>query len=114
MHETVSETEALCWVYMTAPDAKEAEALAKSLLEAHLVACVNVVTGVRSFYRWEGEIQDSQEVILIAKARKSCMSMLITHVRKQHSYDCPCIVELPIQSGNPDFLNWVVQETHKS
>jgi periplasmic divalent cation tolerance protein len=62
-------------------------------------------------YWWQGEIQDDREVILIAKTKKSLIPELIEKVKTIHSYDCPCVVSLPIVDGNKEFLEWVAEET---
>ena len=64
-----------------------------------------------SIFRWEGEIEESNEVVMIAKTRKTLINELVKSVKRNHSYECPCILELPIQGGNSEFLNWVESET---
>ncbi len=98
-------------VYMTAGDENEARRIGHALIEARLAACVNVIPGMRSLYRWQGEVQDDREVVIIAKTRESLVDALIAKVKELHSYDCPCIVALPIHAGNPAFLDWIVAET---
>ncbi len=101
-------------VYMTAGDENEARRIGHALIEARLAACVNVIPGMRSLYRWQGEIQDDREVVIIAKTRESLVDALIAKVKELHSYDCPCIVALPIHAGNPAFLDWIIAETEPS
>ena len=103
----------LSWVYMTSGSPDEARALGKMLLEKNLAACVNILEGMYSLYRWEGEIQEDQETVLIAKTRHELVNELTQAVQAVHSYDCPCIIELPIQGGNPEFLKWIYSETDK-
>ncbi len=99
-----------CIVYMTAASAAEARAIGRALVEARLAACVNVIDGMRSIYRWEGEIQEEGETVLIAKTRRANVDALTEKVRELHSYDCPCVVALPIEGGNPAFLDWIEAE----
>jgi periplasmic divalent cation tolerance protein len=66
---------------------------------------------MNSLYWWNGEIQDNREVILIAKTRESLVPELIEKVKSMHSYECPCIVSLPILDGNLGFLDWIAAET---
>jgi periplasmic divalent cation tolerance protein len=66
---------------------------------------------MRSIYRWEGEIQDDEEVIVIAKTKELLVPELIEKVKSIHSYSCPCIVSLPVLGGNRPFLDWVEEET---
>ena len=103
----------LSWVYITSDSPKEARELAKMLLKKKLVACVNILDGMYSLYRWEGKIQEDQETVLIAKTRHELVNKLTNAVKSIHSYDCPCIIELPIQGGNPEFLKWIYSETDK-
>ena len=100
-----------CMIYITAPGMEEAEKISRALLEEKLVACVNILDGMKSMYWWQGKIESASEVVLIAKTRESLVDRAIEKVKSLHSYDCPCIVSLPIQKGNKDFLEWLDQET---
>lgn len=95
------------WVYMTAGSTDEAKQIGKELVSGRLAACVNILEHMSSIYRWEGEIQDDSEVVLIAKTLESKVPQLIEKVKSLHSYSCPCIISLPIEGGNPDFLEWI-------
>ena len=64
-----------------------------------------------SIYKWEDKLEEGQEVVMIAKTRKKLMPKLIETVKRHHSYDCPCILSLPIQVGNHEFLAWIETET---
>lgn len=99
-------------VLMTASSQEEAERIAKSLVTEWLAACVNVIPNVVSFYRWEGQVQRDQEVLLIAKSRKDVLEDLIRRVRSLHSYTVPEIIALPLSGGSDDYLRWVDQEVH--
>ncbi len=98
-------------LYVTAVDADEAATLGRDLLERRLVACVNIFPQVRSLYRWKGEICDEPETVLICKTRADLAEKAMERVRKIHSYDCPCVVALPLAAGNPDYLEWIAAET---
>ena len=104
-------SEKLCWVYMTAGSSEEAKSIGQILVRQNLAACVNLLENMTSIYKWEEKLEESQEIILIAKTRKTLMPQLIETVNSHHSYNCPCILELPIQGGNPDFLNWIGSQT---
>ena len=104
-------SEKLCWVYMTAGTFEEARNIGQILVEKNLVACVNLLENMTSIYKWEDKLEEGQEVVMIAKTRKKLMSKLIETVNILHSYDCACILELPIQGGNPKFLSWIETET---
>jgi periplasmic divalent cation tolerance protein len=97
-------------VYMTAGSKAEAQKIGKALVESRLAACVNILDNMQSIYRWEQEIQQDTEVVLIAKTTDSIISQLIEKVIALHSYDCPCIVSLPISDGYPPFLDWIQAE----
>lgn len=101
----------LCLVYITAEDKDEARAIGRELVESRLAACVNIIDGVNSFYWWDGEIQDDDEAVLIAKTKEALVPELIEKVKSLHSYECPCIVSMPILDGNADFLQWIEDET---
>lgn len=98
-------------VYITAEDKDEARAIGRELVESRLAACVNIIDGVNSFFWWDGEIQDDDEVVLIAKTKEALVPELIEKVKSLHSYECPCIVSMPILAGNADFLQWIEDET---
>ena len=104
-------SENLCWVYMTAGSLEEAKKIGQILVELNLAACVNLIKNMISFYKWKGKLEEAQEVVMFAKTRKTLMPKLIETVNSHHSYDCPCILELPIQGGNPEFLSWIETET---
>ena len=94
-------------VYMTASSKEEATQIGQCLVDENLAACVNIIDGMTSIFRWEGEVNSSTEVILIAKSTSSNIDALTKRVKLLHSYDCPCIVSLPIVGGNPEFLDWI-------
>ena len=98
------------FIYMTAGNKAEAQKIAKALVENRLAACVNILENMQSVYRWENEIQEDTEVVLIAKTTERLVSELIEKVKSLHSYDCPCIVSLPILDGYAPFLNWIHDE----
>ena len=104
-------SENLCWVYMTAGSIEEAKNIGQKLVEQNLAACVNLLENMTSIYKWEDKLEEGQEVVMIAKTRKTLIPKLIETVNSHHSSDCPCILELPIQGGNPDFLTLIVGET---
>ena len=107
-------SEKLCLVYMTSGSLDEAKKIGKTLVEQNLVACVNLFENMTSIYKWGEKLEEDQEVVIIAKTRKTLMSKLIETVNSLHSYDCASILELPIQGGNQEFLNWILAETSDS
>ena len=97
--------------YITAKDTKQALAIARALVTERLAACANILGPIRSIYHWGGQLNDDTEVALIAKTRAALLPKLIARVKQLHTYDCPCIVALPIETGNPDFLDWLAAQT---
>jgi periplasmic divalent cation tolerance protein len=100
-------------VYMTAANRREAEKIGQALVEERLAACVNILGPIRSMYWWEGKVQKGQEVAFIAKTPKTQVKRLIARVKALHSYECPCVVAVPIEEGFPGFLKWIEAETRK-
>ena len=98
------------WVYMTASSKDEATRIGRELVSARLAACVNIIAPINSIYRWEGKIEEAVEAVLIAKTLESKVPELIEKVRSMHSYSCPCIISLPIETGNPEYLEWITAE----
>jgi uncharacterized protein involved in tolerance to divalent cations/8-oxo-dGTP pyrophosphatase MutT (NUDIX family) len=94
-------------VYVTAGSAEEADRLAQSLVGERLAACVNRVKSVQSVYRWQGEVEQSEEELLIIKTRKDLFPALETRVRELHSYAVPEIIALPVVVGSPGYLGWL-------
>ncbi len=94
-----------------AREPQHALGLARALIEVRLSACVNVIPGRRSFYRWQDEVQDDREVVVIAKTRESLVGAHLAKVKELHSDDCACVVALPIHAGNSAFLDWNTAET---
>ena len=100
-----------CFVYITASDRDEARRLAHALVETRLAACANILDGMTSVYQWEGEVQESSEAVVIAKTREDLVPALTEKIKDLHSYDCPCVVSLPLTGGSEDFLAWIAAET---
>jgi periplasmic divalent cation tolerance protein len=100
-----------CLCYMTAGSRDEALRIARALVEERLAACCNLIEGMTSIYRWQDEIQEDAEVVVIAKTRAELVERLTARVQALHSYDVPCVVALPIGGGNPAFLDWIAAET---
>jgi periplasmic divalent cation tolerance protein len=98
-------------VLLTAPDPELAESLARALVEEGLAACVNVLPGVRSFYRWEGRFETAGELLLLVKTRADRAAKLAARVRELHPYELPEVLELPVAGGSPAYLEWVRKES---
>ncbi len=98
-------------LYVTAADADEALRIGRALVEARLAACANVLGGMTSVYRWQGKVEQAAEVVLVLKTRASLVEAATERVKSLHSYACPCVVALPVEGGNPDYLDWLRRET---
>lgn len=98
-------------IYVTASSGEEARTIGRTLVHERLAACANVLPAIISMYWWEGGVQEDQEASLILKTRAELVERLTGRVRELHSYDCPCVVALPITGGNSAFLDWIVNET---
>ena len=96
-------------VLVTAP-VGEAEALGRALVAERLAACVNVVPGVHSIYRWEGKVQADDEALLVIKTNETQLAALTERVKTLHSYDLPEVLALPAVGGSAEYLGWVVGE----
>ena len=94
-------------VVVTAPDLRTARVLARAALSARLIACANLVPRIESHYWWQGKIQSGKEVLLVLKTRKSNLAALEKLILAQHPYDTPEFLVLPLQAGNPRYLDWV-------
>jgi len=93
-------------VLVTAPSLEEARSLAQRLLENHLAACVNLVPGVESHYRWLGKMEKSAEVMLVIKSSAEQFETLAGFVRKHHSYECPEIIAVVPHEISPAYRSW--------
>ncbi len=96
-------------VLITAPRGR-GEEIAKRIVEERLAACVNVVKGVKSFYWWEGRVNEDDEELLVVKTRADAVDSLIRRVKEIHPYSVPEIIALDIVEGNRDYLEWVRAE----
>lgn len=97
-------------VLTTAPDPDTASRLARVLVEERLAACVNLVPGVRSVYRWQGRIEEAGEVLLVAKTRADRADALARRVADLHPYELPELLTLGPAGGSEAYLRWVVGE----
>jgi periplasmic divalent cation tolerance protein len=94
-------------VYAIFADAEEAERIGRIVVEERLAACINILPGVRSVYRWKGEIESADEVAAILKTTPDASTALIARIAEMHSYDVPCIVTWPIDKVLGSYAEWV-------
>jgi periplasmic divalent cation tolerance protein len=105
--------ESVSVVLCNVPDQATGRSLARLLLEKRLAACVNLLPGVQSMYRWQGAIEDAQEVAMLIKTVSSRYHEVEQEIRSVHPYELPEIICLPIHAGLPGFMDWVNVETRK-
>ena len=96
---------------ITCPTEESAKQLASELVGQEAAACVNMIGGVRSVYRWQGKICDDQETLLVVKTRESKRTQVAEIVSSHHPYDEPELIFLPIHSGSTSYLQWVLDQT---
>ncbi len=99
-------------VFVTAPRGKGAE-IARRIVEKRLAACVNVVSGVKSVYWWQGRIEDSEEDLLVLKTSESRIDELISFIKSIHPYEVPEVIAFPVEKGLGEYLAWVLNETRQ-
>lgn len=97
--------------YCTCPDEGTAEHIAAALIERHLAACVNLLPGIRSYYRWEGRVENDREVLLLIKTTAGRMDALREEVEGLHPYDVPELIATRVEGGLAPYLDWVREET---
>ncbi|HMC91851.1 MAG TPA: divalent-cation tolerance protein CutA [Allosphingosinicella sp.] len=97
-------------VYATFADGDEAGRIARALVEERLAACANILGPCRSIYRWEGKIEDGQEVAALFKTRADIAEALIARLAELHSYTVPAAIVWPIERAFADYAAWVAAE----
>jgi periplasmic divalent cation tolerance protein len=102
----------LAMVYITVPSVDEGRSLAKGLIEARLAACVNYWQNLASVYRWEGELCEEQEVVMLVKTTEGSFGRVKEFIEKHHSYALPCIMQLDVAQVNPAYGTWVREEVN--
>ena len=101
------------FVYITTGTRDEAETISARLVEERMVACTNILSPMLSLFHWNGGVDKETETVLIAKTTKDRFEALCERVKKLHSYDCPCIIALPVVAASADYLKWVEEEVSK-
>lgn len=99
-------------VYTTYPSLVEAEEAGGLLVEQGLAACVNILPGMRSIYRWQGKIERAEEVVMIVKTREGQKEAVAREVKRGHAYDTPAILFLPADGGDPTYIDWILSESN--
>jgi periplasmic divalent cation tolerance protein len=99
------------FVYTTYPSIVEAERAGQALVERRLCACVNILPGMISHYRWQGAVERGEETVMIIKTRASLSERVSSAVKQMHSYSTPAILVIPLESVDKSYLDWLMAET---
>jgi periplasmic divalent cation tolerance protein len=105
----MKKTKVFALILVTAPDLKTARRLAQAALDAGLIACANLVPGLESHYRWQGKLERSAEVLLLLKTTGKCLDQLEQLILREHPYDTPEFLVLPLTGGNERYLAWLAE-----
>lgn len=97
-------------VLSTCSSAEEAHRIARELVDKRLAACVNIICGVQSVYRWEGKIEDSDEILLLIKTSRGLFDSVRAQIQKMHSYELPEVIALQVVDGSEPYLEWLNRE----
>ncbi len=103
----------MIYIFWTCRDLEEGRRVARGLLERKLIACASLIPHVESIYRWEGKIEQGNEVKAILKTRKELFEAVREYIVEHCSYEVPEICSLNVERGNPKYLQWVINETIK-
>lgn len=103
----MSEARDVIIVYCTVPDSDTGQRIASHLVEYHLAACVTLIPGVTSVYRWKGRVETDSEALMMIKARASDYARLESAIRSQHPYELPEIIAVSLTAGLAEYLDWV-------
>lgn len=103
----MTESDSVVVVLSTVPDDERGATLARALVDEELAACVNLVPGVRSIYRWDGAVADDREQLAVIKTRRDRVDALIARLVALHPYEVPEAVVVPVDGGHPPYLAWV-------
>jgi periplasmic divalent cation tolerance protein len=107
----VQENDKPILIYTTFPSPEAAERVGGELVEAGLVACVNIITGMTAIYIWQGQRQRDSECVMIMKTRSGLAETVIAQARSLHPYANPALIVLPVNGGSDDFLRWIEAQT---
>ncbi len=103
--------ERMVLVYTTYPSIVEAEKAGRVLVERQLAACVNILPGMVSIYRWEGALERAEEAVMIVKTRAALADAVSAAVKEMHAYETPAILVIPLEKVDPHYLAWMSAET---
>ena len=97
-------------VYVTTSKALESKKIARELLKEKLAACINIIPNIKSLYLWKGEIEEDSESIMVIKTKSELVEQVIGRIEELHSYEIPCILEITVDNGSKNYLNYIESE----
>ncbi len=100
-------------VFVSCESKAQAKSMVDSLLNDQIIACAQILPTVESHYRWQGQVTQDTETLLLLKSQSKHFDAIAATVKKLHSYDVPEIIAVPIVAGQPDYLNWINEQTNK-
>ena len=109
----MQENDKVVLIYSTFPTMEAAEAAGTRLVDQSLAACVNIWPGMTSIYMWQGERHRDSEVVMVIKTRAALADVAISEAKRHHPYSNPAFLVLPVESGAPDFLRWIGDQTRR-
>ena len=95
------------WLYIPCPTKEKAKEIARVLVNESWIACANIIDNVHSIYQWQGKVEESSEIIMIAKTKSELYDQVKNRIEELHPYECPCIVALPIDRANERYTAWI-------
>ncbi len=99
-------------VFVSCTTREQAKSIVDSLLKDQIIACAQILPQMESFYRWQGQIESAQEVLLILKTKQACFAAIKSLIVQTHAYEIPEIIAVPIVDGLPEYLNWIDDEVN--
>jgi periplasmic divalent cation tolerance protein len=107
-------TDDVCEIIITAPEAEWLASFSRSLVEDRLAACGHNLSPIRSIYRWDNQIHDESEGRVALHTRQSLVGEITDRVNREHPYEVPCVIALPVTSGNPAYIQWILDCTARA
>ena len=101
----------VCEVVITGPSQEWVATFTRQLVDDRLAACGHIINEIRSIYRWEGSVHDEPEARVALHTRRSLVHVIVDRANRDHPYDVPCVIALPIVDANPAYFDWVLRET---
>ena len=111
MSDKTAPDHAISMIYVTCGSVNEAREIGDTVVRERLAACANIIEGMRSIYWWQGAVEEGAETILILKTAAANVPALSDRVKTLHSYDVPCVAEIPLGGGNAAYLDWIFVES---